>query len=152
MTIQAVAVFLAASMAAVAAQETAAAQETRVPEDSQLVSINGCAKNGNFIVGERREDQPGSLEIEPGRRFRLEGAKKLLNDIKAHQRTAMQVTGLIRKVDVNGPQGVGVLGGRVRIGGARVPQDPISNPARDPAYNQAVIDVRSWKALTGDCK
>ena len=148
MTTQAVAVFLAASMAAVAA----AAQETKIPEDSQLVSINGCAKNGNFIVGDRREDQPGSLEIAPGRRFRLEGPKKLLNDIKAHQRTVMQVTGLIRKVDVNGPQGVGVLGGRVRIGGARVPQDPISNPARDPAYNQAVMDVRSWKALTGDCR
>lgn len=147
MTTQAVALFLAASLAAVVA-----AQETKVPEDSQLVSINGCAKNGNFIVGDRREDQPGSLDIEPGRRFRLEGAKKLLNDIKAHQRTAMQVTGLIRKVDVNGPQGVGVLGGRVRIGGARVPQDPISNPARDPAYNQSVMDVRSWKALTGDCR
>lgn len=147
MTTQAVALFLAASMAAVAA-----AQETKVPEDSRLVSINGCAKNGNFIVGERREDQPGSLEIEPGRRFRLEGPKKLLNDIKLHQRTAMQVTGLIRKVDVNGPQGVGVLGGRVRIGGARVPQDPIANPARDPAYSQPIMDVRSWKALTGDCR
>ena len=147
MTTQAVALFLAASMAAVAA-----AQETKVPEDSQLISLNGCAKNGNFIVGERREDQPGSLEIEPGRRFRLEGPKKLLNDIKLHQRTAMQVTGLIRKVDVNGPQGVSVMGGRVRIGGARVPQDPISNPARDPAYNQSVMDVRSWKQLTGDCK
>jgi hypothetical protein len=147
MTTQAVALFLAASMAAVAA-----AQETKVPDDSQLVSINGCARNGNFVVGERREDQPGSLEIEPGRRFRLEGAKKLLNDIKLHQRTAMQVTGLIRKIDVNGPQGVSVMGGRVRIGGARVPQDAISNPARDPAYNQAVMDVRSWKALTGDCR
>jgi len=147
MTTRPALLFLAASMTAVVA-----AQETKVPEDSQLVSINGCAKNGNFIVGDRREDQPGSLEIEPGRRFRLEGPKKLLADIKAHQRTAMQVTGLIRKTDVSGPQGVGVLGGRVRIGGARVPQDPISNPARDPAYNQAVMDVRSWKALTGDCR
>src|SRR5687767_1122070 len=112
MTTQAVALFLAASMAAVAA-----AQETKVPDDSQLVSINGCARNGNFVVGERREDQPGSLEIEPGRRFRLEGAKKLLNDIKLHQRTAMQVTGLIRKIDVNGPQGVGVLVGVCGLAG-----------------------------------
>jgi len=135
-----------------AALNTGAAQETETPKDSALVSINGCAKNGNFTVGERREDQPGTLEIEPGSRFRLEGPKKLLSDIKARQRTALQVTGLIRKVDVNGPQGVGVLGGRVRIGGARVPQDSIANPARDPAYNRPVIDVRSWKALTGDCR
>ena len=97
---------------------SADAQETKIPEDSALISINGCAKNGTFTVGERREDQPGTLEIEPGSRFRLEGPKKLLDEIKARQRSAMQVTGLIRKVDVNGPQGIGILGGRVRIGGA----------------------------------
>ena len=131
---------------------SADAQETKVPDDSALISINGCAKNGTFTVGERREDQPGTLEIDPGTRFRLEGPKKLLDEIKARQRSTMQVTGLIRKVDVNGPQGIGVLGGRVRIGGARVPQDPISNPARDPAYTRPVLDVRSRKTLTGDCK
>jgi hypothetical protein len=135
-----------------AALSTGAAQETETPKDSALVSINGCARNGTFTVGNRREDQPGTLEIEPGSRFRLEGPKKLLSEIKAHQRAALQVTGLIRKVDINGPQGVGVLGGRVRIGGARVPQDSIANPARDPAYNRPVIDVRSWKALPGDCR
>ena len=128
------------------------AQETKVPDDSALISINGCAKNGTFTVGDRREDQPGTLEIEPGSRFRLEGPKKLMDDIKSHQRTAMQVTGLIRRGTVNGPQGVGLFGGRVRIGGAPVPQDPIRDPARDPAYNRPVLDVRSWKALTGDCK
>jgi hypothetical protein len=131
---------------------SASAQETTIPDDSRLVSLNGCAKNGSFIVGERREDQPGTLEVEPGRRFRLNGPKKLLDEIRARQRGAMQVTGLLRKTDVNGPQGIGLLGGRVRIGGARVPQDPIANPARDPAYNQPVLDVRSWKSLTGDCR
>ena len=130
----------------------ATAQETEIPEDSRLVSLNGCAKNGTFTVGERREDQPGTLEVEPGQRFRLNGPKKLLDEIRARQRGAMQVTGLLRKTDVNGPQGIGLLGGRVRIGGARVPQDPIANPARDPAYNQPVLDVRSWKSLSGDCR
>ena len=137
--------FVAFSVAALAAQDPS------VPKDSALVSINGCAKNGVFTVGERREDQPGTLEIQPGRRFRLNGPKALLNEIKAHRRTVMQVTGLIRKADVMPSQGISVAGGRVRIGGA-MPRDAISDPARDPAYNQAVIDVRSWKALTGDCK
>ena len=150
MTTAVTALFLALSMAAFAAQEEPDQEETRVPKDSAQVSINGCAKNGIFIVGDRREDQPGTLEIQPGRRFRLNGPKALLNEIKAHRRTVMQVTGLIRKADVQPPQGIGVLGGRVRIGGA-MPRDAISDPARDPAYNQAVIDVRSWKALTGDC-
>ena len=130
----------------------ATAQETEIPDDSRLVSLNGCAKNGTFVVGDRREDQPGSLEVEPGRRFRLNGPKKLLDEIRARQRGAMQLTGLLRKADVTGPQGIGLLGGRVRIGGARVPQDPIANPARDPAYNQPVLDVRSWKSLSGDCR
>jgi hypothetical protein len=129
-----------------------AAQETKVPDDSQLVSISGCAKNGNFIVGERREDQPGTLEIAPGRRFRLQGPKKLLSEIKARQRSTVEVTGLIRKADLNARQGLGVLGGRVRIGGSPVPQSAISDPALDPAYNQAVLDVRSWRTLSGECR
>ena len=145
MTRAVAALFLAFSVAALAAQE-----EPDVPKDSALVSINGCAKNGVFTVGERREDQPGALEIQPGRRFRLNGPKTLLNEIKAHRRTVMQVTGLIRRTDVP-PQGIAVAGGRVRIGGA-MPRDAISDPARNPAYNQAVMDVRSWKALTGDCR
>jgi hypothetical protein len=145
MTTAAAMLFIVLSAAAPAAQE-----EPPVPKDSALVSINGCAKNGVFTVGERREDQPGTLEVQPGRRFRLNGPKSLLNEIKAHRRSAMQVTGLIRKAAIT-PQGISVAGGRVRIGGA-VPRDAISDPARDPAYNQPVIDVRSWKALTGDCR
>ena len=127
------------------------AQERDVPKDSDLVTIRGCARDRTFIVGPRTEDQPGNLEIEPGRRFRLNGAKKILDDIKLRQRSVIEVTGLIRKSDVNPPQGVAVLGGRVRIGGA-MPRSPISDPARDPAYNQPVIDVQSWRVMEGDCK
>ena len=147
MTTRLAAVFLVACLTPVAAQES-----PEVPKDSFLVTLNGCAKNGNFVVGERREDQPGTLEIKPGRRFRLSGQKNLLNEIKAHQRGTIQLTGLIRQSDVGDTQGIGLLGGRVRIGGARVPQDPVANPARSPGSNQVVIDVRSWRQLSGDCR
>ena len=151
MTTRLAAMFLAASLAAVTL--TAAAQDSPdVPKDSLLVTLNGCAKNGAFVVGERREDQPGTLEIQPGRRFRLKGPKNLLDEIKARQRTAVQVTGLLRQSDVGDTRGIGLLGGRVRIGGVRTPQDPISDPARDPASYQPVLDVRSWKQLSGDCR
>jgi hypothetical protein len=126
------------------------AQDREVPKDSELVSIRGCADGRRFIVAPRTEDQPGTLSIAPGRRFRLNGPKKILDDIKARERSMLEVTGLIKKSDVNPPQGVPVLGGRVRIGGA-VPRDPISDPARDPAYNQAIIDVQSWRVMPGDC-
>jgi hypothetical protein len=127
------------------------AQERKIPKDSDLVTIRGCARDRTFIVAARSEDQPGTLEIAPGRRFRLNASKKILEGIKARERTVIEVTGLVRKSDVNPPQGIPILGGRVRIGGA-VPRDPISDPARDPAYNQAVIDVESWRVLTGDCR
>jgi len=146
MTTRAAVVFLALLVSPLAAQDV-----PDVPKDSFLVTLNGCAKNGSFVVGERREDQPGTLDIKPGRRFRLKGDKVMLNDIKSHQRTVVQVTGLIRQADVNAP-GVGLLGGRVRIGGATVPQDPIANPARNPTSNQPVLDVRSWKSMSGDCR
>ena len=146
MTTRAAAVFLALLVSPVAAQDV-----PDVPKDSFLVTLNGCAKNGSFVVAERREDQPGTLDIKPGRRFRLKGQKAMLNDIKSHQRSVVQVIGLIRQVDVN-PQGVGLMGGRVRIGGTAAPQDPIANPARNPTANQAVLDVRSWKSMSGECR
>ena len=61
--------FLVVSLVPVAAQDV-----PNVPKDSTLVILNGCAKDGKFVVGERREDQAGTLEIQPGRRFRLNGA------------------------------------------------------------------------------
>ena len=128
----------------------ATAQEREVPKDSERVSIRGCASNRTFIVAPRSEDQPGTLSIAPGRRFRLNGSKKILEDIKARERSVIEVTGLIKKADVNPPQGMPVFGGRVRIGGA-VPRDPSSNPARDPAYNQSIIDVEAWRVVPGEC-
>jgi hypothetical protein len=120
------------------------------PGDSSLVTIRGCARGSTFTVGPRAEDQPGTLDIEPGRRFRLTGQKKLTDEIKRNERSVIEVTGLIRKSDV-APRGIPVFGGRVRIGGAR-PQDPISDPARDPAYTQPILDVRSWRLLEGECR
>ena len=126
------------------------AQDDDEPGDSSLVTIRGCARGSTFTVGPRAEDQPGTLEIEPGRRFRLTGQKKLTDEIKRNERSVIEVTGLLRKADV-APRGIPVFGGRVRIGGAR-PQDPISNPGIDPSYAQPVMEVRSWRLLEGVCR
>jgi hypothetical protein len=128
-----------------------AAQEERpVPKDSERVTIRGCARGRAFLVGPRSEDQPGSLEIAPGRRFRINGSKKVLDDIKARERSVIELTGLVRKSDVNPPQGLPILGGRVRIGGA-VPQDPIASAQRNSSYSQATIDVEGWRVAAGNC-
>ena len=126
------------------------AQERPVPKDSARVSIAGCARNRTFIVGRAPEGEPVRSDIEPGRRFKMNGAKPTLADIKAHERTLIEVTGLVRQADLNPPRGIGI-GSRVRIGGGQ-PQSPIgSGPATSPAYAEAIIDVEGWRALPGDC-
>jgi hypothetical protein len=128
----------------------AQAQEKKIPKDSSRISIPGCAKDRTFIVAQSPEHEPVRSDVEPGRRFRLSAPKKVLNDIKAHQGSMIEVTGLVRTGQLAGPGGIAIAGGRIRIGGAS-PQQPISDPRRDPLYNQVVIDVESWRQLPDPC-
>jgi hypothetical protein len=127
------------------------AQEKKVPKDSSRVSIPGCAKGRTFIVAQSPEHEPVRSDVEAGRRFRLSGSKKVLNEIKVHEGSMVEVTGLVRTSQLSGPGGVAIAGGRIRIGGG-LPQNPIySDPRRDPLYNQVVIDVESWRQLPDPC-
>ena len=123
------------------------AQERDVPRDSERLSLRGCARGRTFIVSPRSEHEPVRSDVEPGRRFRLSGPKKILDDIKARELSMIEVTGLVRKSQVAGPGGVAIAGGRIRIGGG-VPRDPIySDPRRDPMYNEVVMDVESFRPV-----
>ena len=127
------------------------AQERPVPSDSARVAIPGCAKGHAFIVTQSPEHEPTQGDIAPGRRFRLSGPKDVLADIKKHEGVLIEVTGLIRKNSLKGPGGIGVAGGRVRIG-AGVPQSPTGDPSRAlSCYEQPVLDVEGWRRLPGDC-
>jgi hypothetical protein len=121
-------------------------QEREIPSDSALVSIRGCAKGRSFVVGPRSEDQPGTIEIQPGRRFRLSGPKAILNEIKKRERMMVALTGLVRRSQLAGPGGIAIAGGRVRIGGA-TPRDM----RNDSGYTEVVIDVESWRPLPEPC-
>jgi len=126
-------------------------QERKIPDDSALVTIQGCAKGRTFIAGARTEHSPGTLEIEPGRRFRLNGKKAILDEIKRREATMVEVTGLVRKAQLAGPGGISVAGGRIRIGGA-VPRSSVGDPTRNPSYNEVVIDVEGWRSLPDECR
>ena len=128
----------------------AGAQEKKVPDDSEELSLPGCAKGRTFIVAEGPEHEPRQVVIAPGRRFRLEGKKELLDGIKRREGRLIEVTGLVKKSQLAGPSGVPVAGGRVRIGG-NIPSSPMSEPSRDPAYNQDIMDVSAWRLLDGNC-
>lgn len=126
------------------------AQERKVPKDSALVTLQGCAKGRTFIVGPRSEHSPGNLDIQPGRRFRLNGPKKVLAAIKAGESRMVEVTGLVRKADLAPPSGIGLAGGRVRIGGGD-PRAPVGSTPSSPVYDQAVMDVETSRPLGDPC-
>lgn len=126
----------------------AAAQEKPVPKDSTRVSVPGCAYDRLFIVDVGPEHEMPRTDLKPGRRLRLSGPKKLLDEIKARKGDMVELTGLVRKADLIEP-GVGLAGGRVRIMPGRSPVD--STAGRDPGISQTVIDVESWRLLNAAC-
>ena len=121
-------------------------QEKPVPKDSVRVFINGCANGQVFTAGVLKEDQPGRSDIKAGTKFRLQGSKTVLNEIKAHKGSEIEVTGLIRKGQFE--QGGIAIGGHVRIGGAT----PMSNdPTRQANVSTPILDVEGWRQLSGSC-
>src|SRR5262245_16422120 len=74
-----------------------AQEEKKVPKDSVRVAIPGCAKGYVFTVARRTSDEPGSADIPEGMRLRMNGSKKLMNEIKGHEGQLIQLTGLMKK-------------------------------------------------------
>lgn len=123
-------------------------QERKVPSDSARITIPGCAKDRRFIVGRTQAHETSRSVLEPGRRFRLNGKKPLLEDIKKQQAFMIEVTGLVLQADLSGPGGVSV--GGVRIGGGP-PQAAGGDARRNMGSMDPVIDVESWRPLAEPC-
>ena len=130
---------------------SASAQEKPVPKDSVRVSIPGCAKGSAFVVTESPEGERTSVEIKAGRRFRLTGKKDLLNEIKKREANMIEVTGIIRRNDLEGPGGISLGGGRVRIGGGPPVAAGGSDPTRAPQSANAILDVEGFRPLGASC-
>lgn len=124
------------------------AQEKPVPKDSERHMVAGCAYDRLFIVDVSPEHEISRTTLKPGRRLRLGGPKKLLQEIKARQTSMIEVTGLIRKSDLI-EEGVSMAGGKVRMTG-RSPIGAPSGPGSS-GVTQSVIDVESWRLLNVPC-
>ena len=127
-----------------------AQEQAKVPKDSARIAIPGCARDRVFIVSDAPGHEPVGTRLEPGRRFRLAGKKDVLEDIRLREGTMVEVTELVRKADLEGPSGMRLFGGRVRIGGAQ-PQAPLSDVQRNSSYAEVVLDVESYRMLTDAC-
>jgi len=129
------------------------AQEREVPKDSTRITIPGCAKGRTFTITAREGHEAASAELLPGRRFRLSGPKSILDEIKKREGMMVEVTGLVRKAELAGPDGVTTAGGRVRIG-AGPPTAPVGggSPIRPTGVTtDAVLDVEGWTRLPESC-
>jgi hypothetical protein len=138
---------LTAAIAIAAALTTAiAGQEKKpVPKDSVRVAIPGCTKGYIFTAGPRTLEEPGNFEIREGMHLRMNGPKKLMAEIKAHEGSMIEITGLMKKGQYN--DGVN-LGGGVRMSPA-----PSGVGVRmGPTGTQIQIDVEGWRQIEGSCR
>ena len=124
-----------------------AAQETKpVPKGSVRASIPGCSKGYVFTAGPRTTETPGSVDVPEGMRLRLNAPKKMMTEIKAHEGSAIEVTGLMKKGQY-GPAGIGI--GSVRVTPGPNPQSGtlgVGGPA-----GLVMIDVEGWRPVVGNC-
>lgn len=124
------------------------AQENKpVPKDSVRVFVPGCTKGFIFTAGRRTEDEPGSLAIPEGMHLRMNGPKKMMAEIKAHEGSMIEITGLMKKGQYK-PGGVGI-GGGVRI--APGPASTGGSLSGSPSVDQLLVDVEGWRPIVGAC-
>ena len=125
------------------------AQENRpVPKDSLRVFVPGCTRGLIFTAGRRTQDQPGSVDIPEGMHLRMNGPKKIMAEIKAHDGSMIEITGLMKRGGQHKPDGVRI-GGGVRITPGPAPTGG-SLPGA-PIVGQILIDVEGWRPAVGDC-
>ena len=117
-----------------------------MPKDSVRVSIPGCTKGYIFTAGRRTQDEPGSVNVPEGMHFRMNGPKKMMAEIKAHEGSMIEVTGVTKKGQYK-PDGVGIGGG------VRVAPGPgfTGGSLGSPVASQISIDVEGWRPVMGSC-
>jgi hypothetical protein len=79
--------------------------------------------------------------------MRMNGPKKMIAAIKAHEGSMVEITGLMKRGQYN-PEGVGI-GGGVRIGPGPAPTG--GSLSATTVTSQILIDVEGWRTAVGDC-
>lgn len=124
-----------------------AAQEKPVPKDSMRIFVPGCTKGQIFTAGPKTEDQPGRSDIPEGMHLRMNGPRKLMAEIKAHEGSMIEITGLIKKGQY-GQEGI-AIGRGVRIGPGGSPTGGTMSSQAN--FSQTTIDVEGWRVVEGTC-
>src|SRR3954451_6106017 len=138
--------FGAATMAALLSGTLGAQEKKPVPKDSVRVFVPGCSNGRIFTAGGRTEDEPSGAPIPEGMHLRMSGPKQIMSEIKEHEGSRIEITGLMKKGQY-APGGVAIAPG-VRVG-----PGPTSSGGMTPSPGggQAMIDVEGWRRIPGDC-
>ena len=132
--------------AALCSAPLCAQDEKPVPKDSVRVYVPGCSKGRIFTAGRRTEDRPAS--VPEGMHLRMNGPKKVMEEIKGHEGAMIEITGLIKKGQF-AESGIGV-GGGVRITPGPGPSAGVG--VSSPGSGQIMIDVEGWRRIQGECR
>jgi hypothetical protein len=127
------------------------AQEPKpVPNNSVRVSVPGCSKGYVFTASRKAEVSPGST-VPEGTHLRMNGSKDLMADIKGHEGSMIEITGLIKKGQMI-EDGVG-LGGGVRVRpGTGGPSSPTGGSMASAGSGYIMIDLEGWRSIPGECR
>jgi hypothetical protein len=123
-------------------------EPVKVPKDALQLIVTGCLKGRILTASRAPEVDGGELDV-PVHRFQMSGKKPLLAEVKRHDGEEIEVTGLVRKLDLKEP-GLRVPGGRILITPGQA-NDPGRPPTR-PAERIIVIEVREFRAAGLKCR
>jgi hypothetical protein len=141
--------FLMTVMVVASIPDAPLAQERKpVPKDSVRVFIPGCSKGYMFTAGHPSEDQPGGAAVPEGMHLRMNAPKSMMADIKGHEGSMLEITGLIKKGQF-AQDGIGI-GRGVRVTGGSSPTDPGLTRSAAGA-SPLMIDVEGWRRIAGEC-
>ncbi len=136
-----------ALMLALSLSNLLSVQERPVPKDSTRLSISGCARGRVFTVGRDPTNESRGVQLAEGMKIRLEGDKKVLEEIKKREASMVEITGLMKQSEMVQP-GIGVAGGRIRI----TPVMPAGRTSpRDAVPSPPIVDVESYRLLNSSC-
>lgn len=107
------------------------------------MSISGCARGRVFTVERDPTHETQGFQLAERMKIRLEGNKSVLKEVKKHEGSMVELTGLMKQSDTVQP-GIGLAGGRVRI-------TPVMPSGRDPGPPTPVLDVESFRLLNATC-
>lgn len=144
---------LAALVTGLAVASAAPQEKPKVDANSAEVVVRGCA-NGRALVPMDLEGQVPTPSTLVGRAIRLNGPKAVIKDIEKQKGRLVEVTGLVRRSDMQ-PQGPSArIGGmRVTVGGTSpTSMDPTrADPARQAMTSVIYMDVSGFRVLENSC-